>query len=153
MPARKKATHKRPARKAASSRKAATLGRLERLERGLPPTLREFSQIVRGQLSRLERELTRQQVVYRRQAAHLLREASISLGRIEAEGEASWKRLTRPARRELLRLLDRLQKAIEPTVKTARARVRRVAREAKKVRTQVEKAAAEAAAAVTGGGA
>ncbi len=150
MPVHKKATHKRPARKAATPRRASTL---DRFERGLPPTLREFSKVVRQQLSRLERELTRQQVVYRRQAAHLLREASISLGRIEAEGEASWKRLARPARRELLRLLDRLQKAIEPTVKSARARVRRVAREAKKVRTQVEKAASEAAAAVTGGGA
>lgn len=116
MAARKKASRKKASRKKATRRKAG-LGRglgaaLERLE--LPPTLKDYAKQVRGRLDGLERELTRASVDVRRRAARLLREASHQLGRLEAEGEAGWRRLTAPYRRQLVDLLRRLEKALTP---------------------------------------
>jgi len=136
MAARKKAARKKTARRTgqtASSRLGATLGRFE-----LPPTLRDYANQVRGRLDRLERELTRAQVDVRKRAARLLREASHQLGRLEAEGEAGWRRLTAPYRRQLIDLLRRLEKAVEPArptratkaVRSATGRARKAMREA-----------------------
>jgi hypothetical protein len=83
-----------------------------RLERDLPPNLRDFSRRVRAGLSELEREVGRAQASPRREAARLLREASHALGRFEAEGERRWRKLTAPARREAIRLLHRLEHAL-----------------------------------------
>jgi hypothetical protein len=58
-----------------------------------------------------------------------LREASHALGRLEAEGERRWRKLAVPARREALRLLQRLEGALatpergKATRKAARRRV------------------------------
>lgn len=136
MAARKKAARKKAARrktKSTGSGLSATLGRLE-----LPPTLRDYASQVRGRLDRLERELTKAQVDVRRRAARLLREASHQLGRLEAEGEAGWRRLTAPYRRQLVDLLRRLEKAVAPTrptratkaVRSATGRTRKAMREA-----------------------
>lgn len=134
MAARKKTARKKAARrKSAGSRLSATLGRFE-----LPPTLRDYASQVRGRLDRLERDLAKAQVDVRKRAARLLREASHQLGRLEAEGEAGWRRLTAPYRRQLLDLLRRLEKAVAPSrptratkaVRSATGRARKAMREA-----------------------
>lgn len=116
MAARKKASSRRKASSRKTSRKTglagglgAALGRLD-----LPPTFREYAKQVRGRLDGLERELSRASVDVRRRAARLLREASHQLGKLEAEGEAGWRRLTAPYRRQLVDLLRRLERALAP---------------------------------------
>jgi hypothetical protein len=106
---RKKAT-RTIARRKAPTRRAKSV--YERLERDLPPNLRDFSRRVRAGLSRLERDIEKAQARTRREAARLLREASHALGRFEAEGERRWRKLTAPARREAIRLLHRLERVI-----------------------------------------
>jgi hypothetical protein len=117
MAARKKASRKKATRRKAGlgGGLGAALGRLE-----LPPTLRDYAKQVRGRLDRLEREISRASVDVRRRAARLLRDASHQLGRLEAEGEAGWRRLTSPYRRQLIDLLRRLEKALAPPRKTGR---------------------------------
>ena len=106
---KKKATRKVVRRKrSAGQAKSAYM----RLERELPPNLRDFSRRVRAGLLELEREVGRTQANPRREAARLLREASHALGRFEAEGERRWRKLTVPARREAIRLLQRLERAL-----------------------------------------
>lgn len=134
MAARKKASRKKTSRKKATRRKAGLGGglgaALERLE--LPPTFQDYARQVRARLDRLERELARASVDVRRRAARLLREASHQLGRLEAEGEAGWRRLTAPYRRQLVELLRRLEKALAPKAarrpSAARKATRRVTR-------------------------
>jgi hypothetical protein len=112
------AARKKAARKKATRRKATPTGRLGigaalgRIE--LPPTLRDYARQVRSRLDGLERQLTRASVDVRRRTARLLREASHQLGRLEAEGEAGWRRLATPYRRQLVDLLRRLEKAVAP---------------------------------------
>jgi hypothetical protein len=89
---RKKATRKKAARPAAR-RKTAGKKTARRAARGgldleLPVNLRAF------------------------QLAKLLSEASRQLGWLEAMGERAWHRLSAPYRRELLRLLRRLERAV-----------------------------------------
>ena len=116
---RKKAVRKAGRRKATRRAEVA----LTRLEQDLPPNLKEFSRQVKRRLGALEVEIQRAQANPRREAARLLREASHTLGRIEAEGERRWRKLTAPARREALRLLRRLEGALAtPRRKTARRR-------------------------------
>jgi hypothetical protein len=125
MAARKKAARKKATRRKARSsglggRLDAALGRID-----LPPTLRDYANQVRGRLDGLERELTRASVDVRRRAARLLREASHQLGRLEAEGEAGWRRLAAPYRRQLLDLLRRLEKALAPQRSAGGSRARK----------------------------
>jgi hypothetical protein len=125
MAARKKAARKKTTRRKArssglSGRLDAALGRID-----LPPTLRDYANQVSGRLDGLERELTRASVDVRRRAARLLREASHQLGRLEAEGEAGWRRLAAPYRSQLLDLLRRLEKALAPPRTAGRSRARK----------------------------
>jgi hypothetical protein len=99
---------------------------LRRIEPELPANLREYSRQVRRGLVKLERQIETAQRDARRRWARLLREVSHQLGRLEAEGEKRWKRQTYPARREAVRLLKRLQRAIEPP-RPRPARKRKVA--------------------------
>lgn len=136
---RKAGTRKVSARKSGTRRKAGSGGRLgaalSRLE--LPPTLRDYADQVRRRLDGLEREVTRTSTDVRRRAAKLIREASHQLGRLEARGEAGWRRLTRPYRRQLVDLLGRLEKAVAP--RPARKKSSRKA--VRKVREVMEEAA------------
>jgi len=115
---------KTPARVARSR----ALGVLGRLERELPPTLRQFSRRVRTGLTRLEREIVNARSLARGEATRLLRDASQALGRYEAYGERQWRRLTTPARREALRILRRLEKALAPSPAPKGALPRKVAK-------------------------
>lgn len=139
MAARKKSTTRKAARKGASA-----AARFERLTEDLPPTLREFSKQVQKRLGALEKQIEQAQVDARRRAAKLLRTASHQLGRLEALGEGAFGRLTGPARKELIRLLNQLEKAIAPAGKAKKA--------ARSVKPRVKKAVESAAAAASAAG-
>ena len=85
-----------------------------RLESELSPNLRDFSRRVRRGLARLEKKLDTARRDGRRRWTRLLRDASHQLGRIEAEGERRWRKQSRLARRDAVRMLQRLERAIEP---------------------------------------
>ncbi len=123
---RKKAARKKTGRVAASGR-ARTSAAFDRLEQELPATLRDFSRRVRSQLSQLERQIEEAQTKYRRQAARLLREGSHRLGRLEAQGERSWRNLNTRARKEILSALRQLERFVETaeTRKTPRRKTTR----------------------------
>jgi hypothetical protein len=87
---------------------------LARIEGELPPTLGQFERRVRRGLEGLERRIERAEARTRRQLARLLREASHTLGRYEAAGEARWRKLTSQARRDALRVLRNLEAQLEP---------------------------------------
>jgi hypothetical protein len=100
-------------------RRVATLrgkvkSRVERIEEELPPELRQYAKRMRHGLSRLEKQIASAQADAHRRFAHLLREASHQLGRVEALGEREWRKRTTQARRDAVKLLRRLEKAIEP---------------------------------------
>jgi hypothetical protein len=107
--AAKKATRKKTAQKATRRRSSAG----SRTEQEFPPTLGEFSRRVRRQLNALERNIEKTEWRYRRQTTRALRDASHQLGRFEAMGERAWKKLTAQARREVLGVLRRVEKAVE----------------------------------------
>jgi tRNA(Ile)-lysidine synthase TilS/MesJ len=87
---------------------------LQRLEQELPRNLSEFRNLIRKRLNQLEREVEKAERQTRRRAARLLREASHQLGRLEARGESGWRQLTAPYRKELIRLLKRIERAVAP---------------------------------------
>ena len=110
-PARKRASARRKAGRKAVARVQSSL---RRIEHELPPTLAQFSRRVRSELGRLEKQIGRAGNRYRAGWARLLRDASLQLGRFEAEGEARWKRLTTRARGDALKVLRRLEKELAP---------------------------------------
>jgi hypothetical protein len=110
MTARKKtATRKKTTRRKTTARTA-----LARLEAEMPKSLREFRGRVSKQLGQLEKDIERAGIQTRRRAAKLIREASHQLGRLEAKGEPGFRKLTTPYRREITRLLGRLERAVAP---------------------------------------
>src|SRR5262249_11020845 len=124
MAARKRPTKKKAGRK--SSERAPGPGErarsaLARLEAELPPNLRDFSRQVQRGLSRLEKQIESAQRDARRRWARLLRDVSHQLGGLEGRGEQRWRQQSLQARREAVRLLQRLQKAIEPPRGPARS--------------------------------
>ena len=122
--ARKKTAPKKTVRKKAAPKKAArkktakTTARkpssaASRMEQEFPATLGDFSRRVRRQLNALERNIEKTEWRYRRQATRALRDASHQLGKFEARGERAWKKLTTQARREVLTVLRRVERAVE----------------------------------------
>jgi hypothetical protein len=105
----KKAARKRTAKTAAPKRSAVA----SRIEQEFPATLGDFSRRVRRQLNALERNIEKTEWRYRRQATRALRDASHQLGKFEARGERAWKKLTAQARREVLTVLRRVERAVE----------------------------------------
>ena len=121
----RKRTSSRTRSRSASGRLGGTLDRLD-----LPPTLRDYARQVTRRLDGLERELARTSAGVRQRAARLLREASHQLGRLEAQGEAGWRRLTAPYRRQLRDLLARLEKAVAPPPARKKAARKKATRKA-----------------------
>ncbi len=107
----KKAARKATAKKKTTPRKRS--GPVSRLQQELPATLGEFSKGVRRQLNALERNIEKSDWRYRRQTTRALRDASHLLGRLEADGDRAWKRLTAQARREVLGVLRSVERAVE----------------------------------------
>jgi hypothetical protein len=111
MAARK--TTRKTTRKKTSAKSA--IRRFE--EEVLPADLRAYSRRVRRGLSRVEREIEKSQRDARRRWTRLLRDVSHQLGRIEAQGEKRWNQRTTQARRDAVKLLKKLERAIEPPKK------------------------------------
>jgi translation initiation factor IF-2 len=86
-------------------------------------------------LSRLEKQIDTAQRDARKRWTRLLRDVSHQLGRLESEGERRWRVQSTQARREAVKLLRRLEQAIQPPKRT------------KATRTPAAKAARPAAAA------
>ena len=127
MAARKKTTRK-------ATRAASARGALPRLE--FPRNLQEFRKRIETQLNALERDAARARTETRRRAARLIREASRQLGRLEAKGETGWRQLAESYRKELVRLLERIERALAPKAPT---------RAVRKTGARVKKAASSAA--------
>jgi len=104
----------RKARRRVSALRGKAKTTIQRIEEELPPELRQYARRMRQGLSRLEKQLASAQAGARRRWAQLLREASHQLGRVEALGEREWRKRTTQARRDAVKLLRRLEKAIEP---------------------------------------
>ncbi|HBZ69991.1 MAG TPA: hypothetical protein DEP35_09755 [Deltaproteobacteria bacterium] len=99
MAARTKTTAKRKV--ARTTRGKASVSRLDRLANDLPPTLRDFVRQVRVRLNRIEKRTDRVQATYRNQVAYLIRVASQS-------------------RKQVIRVLSRLEKLISRQTKKMR---------------------------------
>ena len=108
-----------------SGRTSSARSGLERFQEELPDTLRGYVREVRKRLDALERDLDRAQDRARRGAARLLREGAHRVGELEAKGESHWQRLSTNARRELVGVLDRLEKTVAPRRKTTRKKATR----------------------------
>ena len=119
---RKRATRKQPVQQATRSQATRRGRAFARLERDLPASLRQYAKQVAGRLNSLERQIGRTRQTARRGATRLLREASRELGKLEAKGEAGWRKLTTSTRRQAVRLLHRLEDAVAPKARRAPAR-------------------------------
>jgi len=106
MAARTKTTRRKKVSRI--TRGKASASRLRRLTQDLPPTLRDFSTQVRKRLNRLEKRIDRVQATYRNQVAHLIRVTSRRIDQAE------------PVRKQVIRLLSRLEKAVSPQTKKIR---------------------------------
>ena len=113
---RKKTTRKKAARPAArrktAGKRTARRAALGGLEVELPANLRAFQRDMTRRIRRLEASIARARKETRLRLAKLLSEASRQLGWLEAMGERAWHRLSASYRRELLRLLRRLERAV-----------------------------------------
>lgn len=117
-------------KKAASKKKAAapkkrasakkTSAKRKAAKRGVagfgdfPQSLDQFSRQIRKNLTSLEKQMNKAGKEYRRSTISLFREVSHQLGHFEALGERRWKKLTNNARKDVAKLLRRLEKVIEP---------------------------------------
>ena len=122
--ARKRATKKKTSKKKTSRRKAGP-GVRARLEAELPSSLTEFVRQMTARLNRLEKQLDKAEGRYRREWTRTLKNVSRQLGKIEAVGERRWRKLTAGPRRDAVRLLRKLENAIDPSAgeKTKRKKV------------------------------
>jgi hypothetical protein len=119
------AARKRTATKKRS--KSARLGTIARIERELPPTLREYAKDVRNGLDGLEKQIEQATERTRKQIAVLLKDASYRLGQLEARGETAWRKLTATYRREAADVLDRIEKTL-PARMTKKASKKKAAK-------------------------
>jgi len=127
-PVAKKAKKKR-ARSAAKGRAGASKA-IARLEQQLPKRLAEYVGQAQRRIDRLERDVLKAAGRTRKEAVRLIRDASHQLGKLEARGERSWRKLTDPYRKDAIKLLQRLEKAIAGKKPKPRAR-KKVARKNK----------------------
>jgi hypothetical protein len=103
-----------------ATRKKTALSAVARWEKELPPTLRDYANLVRRQLSTLEKQVEQARADVRRAAMRIMRMASYRLGVLEERGEGAWLRLTVPYRREAVRVLQILEKAVAPPKQAVR---------------------------------
>lgn len=107
---RKKATRKKTARKT-SARKKTKKKAARTLADELPRSLKQFRKDVERELLAVEREVETAGRATRRRLTRVVRDAARHLGQLEAKGERQWKKLTRVAKSDAKRMLDRLKKA------------------------------------------
>lgn len=109
----------RKTKRRVAARRGKARSTVQRIEAELWPELRHYARRMRQGLSRLEKQLASAQKGARSRWAELLREGSHQLGRVEALGEREWRKRTAQPRRDAVKLLRRLEKAIEPRGRAA----------------------------------
>jgi len=115
MAVRKKTAKKKTTRKASgSSARTRASDTLATLEEQLPARLTEYSKRVEKALDRLEKAIADERKKTGKEATRLLRLASRRVGELETKGQAAWRKLSTPYRRDAAKLLHRLEKAIAP---------------------------------------
>jgi hypothetical protein len=122
---RRKVSSKAESKKGAVPKVRRRKSAVARIEGELPKELREFSRMVRRDLTQLEEQIEGARKDLRRGLTRSLREVSHQLGRFEAEGERRWKKLTLQARRDAVKALQKLEKAIEPPKKKRKPAIRK----------------------------
>ena len=122
------AARKTTSRKAGAPKRARALTAFQRFEAELPADLRSYTRRVRKGLTRLERQIEEAQKDARRRWARLLRDVSHQLGSVEAAGEKRWRQRTLKARREAVKALHRLERAIEPPKRKKKVQRKKVQR-------------------------
>ena len=109
--ARKKATKKKATKKKATKKKAAKRAPIDLVGNALPKSLKAFGRQCRRDLSAIEKQIEIAGKDTRRSLARIVRDASHQLGTLEARGEREWRALSRNAKRDIERILRRVQKA------------------------------------------
>jgi adenylate kinase/ribonuclease R len=124
---KKKATRKAPARKKKAGKRKSRIA-VAGLKLELPATLDKYSSQVRGDLTRLEKQIETARKDMRRRWTRIVRDVSHLLGRLEAEGGKRFRDLTKQAENEAHRALKRLRTAVNQQTKTAKKRVAKARR-------------------------
>jgi hypothetical protein len=109
--ARKKSAGKKATRKKAAKKKTAKRSTVNLVGSELPKSLKAFGRQCRRDLSAIEKQIESAGKDTRRSLARIVRDASHQLGTLEARGEKEWRRLSRNAKRDIERVIRRVQKA------------------------------------------
>jgi len=109
--AKKKATKKKSARKKATRKKAARRTAADLIGDQLPKSLKAFGRQLRRDLTSIEKQIEVCGKDTRRSLARIVRDASHQLGTLEARGEREWRSLSRNAKRDVEKVIKRVQKA------------------------------------------
>ena len=107
MTARRKTAAKKKATRKAGGKKGA-----RRLK--LDADMKRYAGQVEKSLKRIEKEIDKAELRYRKTLAQLLRDASRQVGRLDSLGDKRWRDLIGPARRDFQSLLKRIEKAVAP---------------------------------------
>ena len=122
MAARKSTATKKRTRRKSPTRETGRLS-LSRIEQEMPASVRDLARQVRRDLSKLEKRIDKASRDGRRRLTRVLRDPSRELGRLEAQGQKRWRALTEQTRRDALKAVRRLEKALAaPRKKTTRKR-------------------------------
>ena len=87
------------------------------LDQELPAAMHEYAANVHARLIKLEKEVDRTASSARWRLLHLLRNTNYQLDQLEERGQAAWKELERNCRAEAIRVLQRLESAINSAPK------------------------------------
>jgi hypothetical protein len=110
--ARKKATRKKVAKKKATrKKKAAKRSSIDLVGSALPKSLKAFGRQCRRDLTAIEKQIEIAGKDTRRSLARIVRDASHQLGTLEARGEREWRKLSRNTKKDIERVVRRVQKA------------------------------------------
>ncbi len=108
--AKKKAAKRKSARKKAGAKKRARKAKVDLVGKELPRSLKAFGKQLRRDLTAVEKQIEVASKDTRRSLARIVRDASHQLGTLEARGEREWRKLSRNAKKDVERVVKRVQK-------------------------------------------
>ncbi|MCP5042201.1 MAG: hypothetical protein GY944_14340 [bacterium] len=108
--AKKKAAKRKSARKKAGAKKRARKAKVDLVGKELPRSLKAFGKQLRRDLTAVEKQIEVAGKDTRRSLARIVRDASHQLGTLEARGEREWRKLSRNAKKDVERVVKRVQK-------------------------------------------
>jgi len=106
---RKKATKKKAAKKTVQKKRRISAASL--LGEELPKSLKALSSQLRRDLNAIEKQIETAGKDTRRSLTRVVRDASHHLGALEARGQQEWRKMSRRARNEVERTLERVRVA------------------------------------------